>query len=54
MGTVPFALRFFKLSLFINVMFCAVAFAVGLTVWPKAVVSPCMGLWPILFCDLVI
>jgi len=54
MGTVPFTLRFFKLSVFINVMFCALAFVVGFTIMPAAVRSPCMGLWPILFCDLVI
>lgn len=54
MGTVPFTIRFFKLSLFINVVFCALAFLAGFTIWPAAMISPCMGLWPILFCDLVI
>ena len=54
MGTVPFTIRFFKLSFFINVVFCAVAFLVGFTIMPAAMLSPCMGLWPILFCDLVI
>lgn len=54
MGTVPFTIRFFKLSVFINVLFCAAGFLVGFTIMPQAMVTPCMGLWPILFCDLVI
>lgn len=53
MGTVPFALRFFKLSFFINTMFCLVSFLAAFLV-PSFIKVPCMGLWPILFCDLVI
>lgn len=54
MGTVPFTLRFFKLSLFINVLFCVLGLGLGMTVMPAIAMKPLMGLWPILFCDMVI
>jgi membrane associated rhomboid family serine protease len=54
MGTVPFALRFFKLSLFINVLFCLVSILIGFAAFPSLLKTPAMGLWPILMCDLVI
>jgi hypothetical protein len=53
MGTVPFTLRFFKLSLIINMIFVLISFMVAFIV-PMFIAQPCMGLWPILFCDLVI
>jgi len=53
MGTVPFTIRFFKLSLFINVLFCALGLGLGF-VMPMLAAKPLMGLWPILFCDMVI
>lgn len=53
MGTVPFTLRFFKLSLIINVLFVLISFMVAF-IAPSFIATPCMGLWPILFCDLVI
>ena len=53
MGTVPFTLRFFKLSLVINILFVLISVAAGMVV-PSFLGTPCMGLWPILFCDLVI
>ena len=53
MGTVPFTLRFFKLSLIINVLFVLISFMVAFII-PSFIATPCMGLWPILFCDLVI
>ena len=54
MGTVPFALRFFKLQVFINTVFAVVGALLGYLVYPKLLAEPAMGLWPILMCDLVI
>jgi len=54
MGTVPFAIRFFKLTLFINVVYSVVAIALGLLVLPGVMRQPSMGLWPVIFCDMVI
>ena len=55
MGTVPFAIRFFKLSLFINVVFCSLAvFPYLIFGFKGLLMEPAMGLWPILMCDLVI
>ena len=54
MGTVHFTIRFFKLSLFINVLFGFVSVALGLFVLPVLLKEEELGLWPILFCDLVI
>lgn len=54
MGTVPFAIRFFKLTMFIDVLFSIIAIGVGMTFWPRMINTPCMGLWPILMCDIVI
>jgi hypothetical protein len=54
MGTVPFAIRFFKLSAFINVLYSVVCGIIGLTIMPAVMMQPAMGLWPIIFCDLVI
>jgi len=54
MGTVPFTVRLFKLTLFINVFYCALALGLGLTVLPGIENMPSMGLWPIIFCDMVI
>ena len=34
MGTVPFAIRFFKLTAFINFLFCLFAIAIGMTIMP--------------------
>jgi len=54
MGTVPFAIRFFKLSLVINVVYSLFCLLVGLTVAPTLLMMPCVSLWPIIFCDMVI
>jgi membrane associated rhomboid family serine protease len=54
MGTVPFTLRFFKLSLVINILFCSISIPVAMFIAPSFIKTPEMGLWPILFCDLVI
>jgi len=54
MGTVPFTVRFLKLSLFINVVFSAVGLLIGMFVFPGVLSTPFMGLWPIIFCDMVI
>jgi len=54
MGTVPFAIRFFKLTLFINVLFCALSIGLGFLILPSLMMSPSMGLWPVIFCDMVI
>ena len=54
MGTVPFAIRFFKLTLFINVVYTVFAIAVGLLLLPGIMRQPSMGLWPVIFCDMVI
>merc|ERR1712086_117174 len=54
MGTVPFAIRFLKLTIFINVLFSAVSLLLGFLVFPSLLGSPSMGLWPVIFCDMVI
>jgi uncharacterized membrane protein len=54
MGTVAFTIRFFKLSLFINVIFSVVSILIALAGIPSLLATPAMGLWPILMCDLVI
>ena len=54
MGTVAFTVRFFKLSIFVNVIFSLVSILIGMTVSAMVLLTPCMGLWPILMCDLVI
>jgi len=54
MGTVAFAVRFFKLSLFINVIFSTLSILLALIGFPSLLMTPAMGLWPILMCDLVI
>jgi len=54
MGTVPFAIRFFKLTLFINLFYSVLCLVIGLTLIPGLLSMPAMGLWPIIFCDMVI
>ena len=54
MGTVPFALRFLKLALFVNVVYTLVSLALAFTILPQAAGMPLMGLWPIIFTDMVI
>ena len=55
MGTVPMAIRFFKLSIFINFLYTAVALALGLGVgYQRILMEPAMGLWPVIMCDIVI
>jgi hypothetical protein len=54
MGTVPFALRFFKLSLLINVLYSTFCLIFGLTLAPVLLQMPAISLWPIIFCDMVI
>lgn len=53
LGTVPFALRFFVLSTFINVFYGVFGVALG-QLSKGILMQPTMGLWPILFCDLVL
>jgi len=54
MGTVAFTIRFFKLSIFVDVIFSLLSILVGMTISSMVMMTPCMGLWPILMCDLVI
>lgn len=54
MGTVPFALRFFKLSLVINVLYSTFCLIIGYTLLPRLLQMPAVSLWPIIFCDMVI
>jgi hypothetical protein len=54
MGTVAFTIRFFKLSIFVNILFCVVSILIALIGFPMVLAIPGMGLWPILMCDLVI
>lgn len=55
MGTVLMTLRFFKLSLFINVIFSLLAILIGMVFGVKQLLmEPAMGLWPIIMCDIVI
>lgn len=55
MGTVPFAIRFFKLGLCINSLFSLLAILFYLITGSGMMVNePAMGLWPILMCDIVI
>lgn len=54
MGTVAFAIRFFKLSLFINLIFSLVSILLAFALSGSLLSTPAMGLWPILMCDLVI
>ena len=54
MGTVPFALRFFKLQVFINLLFAVVGTILGTLIMNDIMYERSMGLWPILMCDLVI
>ena len=53
-GTVPFALKFWKLQIFINVVFAILGTMLGYLVSQKLMMEPAMGLWPILMCDMVI
>lgn len=49
------AVRFFKLSIFINILHVSVALAIGLGLgYQKFMMEPSMGLWPIIMCDIVI
>lgn len=54
MGTVPFAIRFLKLSTFINFTFSLASLVIGMLLFPPILSSNSMGLWPIIFCDMVI
>lgn len=54
MGTVPLAIRFFKLTVLINVLYSVFCLAVGLTLFPALLMMPAISLWPIIFCDMVI
>ena len=54
MGTVPYTIRFLKLNLIINVVYSVVAILLGVFVIPGILQVPSMGLWPIIFCDMVI
>jgi uncharacterized membrane protein len=56
-GTVPFAIRFVKFSIFINVVICALAFIGELLPFlgmEGLMYSPAAGLWPLYMMDLVI
>jgi len=54
MGTVPFTLRFWKLALFINVIYSVLGILGGLAGAKFLLADQYMGLWPILMCDIVI
>jgi membrane associated rhomboid family serine protease len=53
-GTVPFAVKFWKLSIFINFIYSLFSIILGMLAFPSVMEMPTMGLWPILMCDLVI
>lgn len=53
-GTVPFTLKFWKLQIFINIVFALIGTIIGYVAFPRLLMEPAMGLWPILMCDLVI
>ena len=53
-GTVPFAVRFLKLSIFINGLFVVISLVLGYLAFPSLLMTPSMGLWPVLMCDIVI
>ena len=54
LGTTHFALRFGVLATFINTLFSVVGLLIGNTLAPSVMMEPAMGLWPILFCEMVI
>lgn len=54
MGTVPFAIRFFKMTTIINVFFMFMCGVLSLMMGPIILGMPCMSLWPVIFCDMVI
>jgi hypothetical protein len=53
-GTVRFAVRFFKMNLFIAVLFSTIGISVGLLLLKGMLMQTIMGLWPILMCDMVV
>jgi uncharacterized membrane protein len=53
-GTVKTAFRFLILSVLIQVLFVLVCWALAMTVSPSFMMAMSVGLWPILFCDIVI
>ena len=52
--TVRFAIRFFKMNLFIAVLFSTIGISVGLLLLKGMLMQTIMGLWPILMCDMVV
>jgi len=54
LGTVPFTMRFVKLSIFINFVYSVFTCVLGLAYFTSLLSMPAMGLWPIIFCDMVI
>ena len=54
LGTTHYVLRFFLLTTFINLLFSVSAVGIGYSMAPSVMFEPSMGLWPILFCELVI
>lgn len=53
-GTVKQACRFLITSVFIQILFTLACFLLSMTVSPTFMKSMSIGLWPILFCDIVI
>jgi hypothetical protein len=52
-GTVKMTLRFMITALVINTLVVLIAFALSF-VYPIFLKMPSIGLWPIIFCDIVI
>ncbi len=52
-GTVKFAFRFFVIAIVIGLLFNALAYAISFYM-PSIMKEVSIGLWPILFCDIVI
>jgi hypothetical protein len=52
-GTVKFAFRFFVIAIVIEGLFDVLAFGLSFYI-PSIIKEVSVGLWPILFCDIVI
>ena len=53
-GSVKQAVRFLTTSVFIQILFTLGCFVLSMTVSKAFMTSMSIGLWPILFCDIVI
>jgi membrane associated rhomboid family serine protease len=53
-GTVKHAFKFLATSVIIQSLFVLACFTLSVTVNPRFMTTMSVGLWPILFCDIVI